>query len=129
MEQKTILIVEDDESLRDIYSMFLELENYKVLTAHNGKVALDLLQSLPRTLLPDCIILDLMMPVMDGNGLLKAMGSNPVLFKIPVIICSAFGEFEVSKQIFQIINKPLKLDDLKENIERCTNHNQISLHA
>ncbi len=129
MKQKTILIVEDDESLREIYSIFLELENYKVLTANNGKVALDLLQSLPRTLLPDCIILDLMMPVMDGNGLLRAMGSNPVLFNIPVIICSAFGKLEVSKQIFQIINKPLKLDDLKENIERCTNHNQISLHA
>jgi DNA-binding NtrC family response regulator len=118
MKNKTILIVEDDDSLREIYSLLLELEGHRILKAENGKVAFDLLKSLPHSLLPDCITLDLRMPLMDGNALLKAMSGDSELCRIPVILCSAFGDYDQTSQIVEVFPKPFKLEKFLEAINR-----------
>lgn len=119
-----ILIIEDDESLREIYSIYFEIEGFKVSQAENGQSALDMLQGLHKRDYPDCIVLDLMMPVMDGKSFLKVLNSmvDRELRNIPVIICSAFGEYEPTPQVFQFLYKPLQLDTLLESVNRCLIH-------
>jgi CheY-like chemotaxis protein len=69
MDKKTVLIVEDDNDLRDAYVMILESEGIKTKAAENGQVALDLIAAEGD---PGVIFLDLRMPVMDGIEFLKA---------------------------------------------------------
>ena len=64
---QTILVIEDEEDLNDVYQLILKRAGYKVETALNGKEALDSLKSFE----PDLILLDLRMPVMDGNEFLQ----------------------------------------------------------
>ena len=84
---KRILVVEDDESICEVEKILFESEGYEVLTAANGKEALDSLASNPR---PDLIVLDLMMPEMDGFQVLEKIRTNPdqKLAKTPVIVLS-----------------------------------------
>ena len=63
-QNKKILIIEDEDDLREIYSDFFSSEGYDVQTSSNGRLALDLLLSLEPESYPSCIVLDLMMPVM-----------------------------------------------------------------
>jgi CheY-like chemotaxis protein len=84
---KTILVVEDDEIIRDISSMILEEEGYRVVTAEDGRHALEILGELPAY--PDLALVDWAMPVMSGAELLLAMQASPYLSRIPVLVCSA----------------------------------------
>ncbi len=80
-----ILLVEDDKDILEFNTGYLEQNNFKVLKAKNGKEAIELLEKT----LPDLIISDLMMPELDGIGLLRSLKSNPQCDHIPVIILSA----------------------------------------
>jgi CheY-like chemotaxis protein len=83
-----IVVVDDDEAIRETTKLALELRGYVVLTAANGKEAFDLLGKIP----PPCLILlDLMMPVMDGWGFVKALELDPKLEALPVVVVTAFG--------------------------------------
>jgi len=64
---KKVLIIEDEKPLRDVYALILEKEGFRVNTAENGKVGIKKLHDFK----PDLIILDMLMPVMDGIGFLK----------------------------------------------------------
>lgn len=66
MKSKCVLLVEDDEDVRTTIKEILELEEYRVLECRNGKEALNTLLSLSKEELPDCILLDIMMPEMNG---------------------------------------------------------------
>ena len=81
---KRVLIVEDDADLRDMMSTLLQLEGFETVAAPNGAVALDLLD--PGL---DAILLDLMMPVMDGWEFRRQQLSRPAAAGIPVIVVSA----------------------------------------
>ncbi len=84
---KKILIVDDEEPLRMLYEEELNREGYEVLTASNGKEALSLLEKTK----PDLIILDIMMPVMDGMETLGPVhGKNR---DIPIILHTSYPEF------------------------------------
>ena len=65
---KKVLIIEDEKLLRDVYAMILKKEGYSVGLAENGKIGIDKLKSFN----PDLILLDMLMPVMDGLGFLKS---------------------------------------------------------
>ncbi len=80
-----ILIVEDDKDILEFNTTYLEQNKFKVLKAKNGKEAIELLEKT----LPDLIISDMMMPELDGIGLLKAVKNNTQSNHIPVIILSA----------------------------------------
>src|SRR4051794_36894212 len=84
---QTILIVEDDEAIRETMQLALEMRGYGVITAGNGKEGLDALTAKQR---PCLILLDLMMPVMDGWGFLGEIEQDPSLGRIPVVVVPAF---------------------------------------
>jgi CheY-like chemotaxis protein len=83
LDQKTVLIVEDDTDLRDSLSDALGLEDYAVLVASNGKEALALLPILKR---PCGIVLDIFMPVMSGTQFYQEIKTRPAWANIPVMI-------------------------------------------
>lgn len=88
--KKKLLIVEDDDYLRDFYTELLSGEGYEVITAKNGQLGYDL------TLLqkPDLIILDLMMPVMSGKTMLHNLRKIGEFRWLPIIILTNAGDID-----------------------------------
>ncbi|MEP7189188.1 MAG: response regulator [Roseiflexaceae bacterium] len=114
-----ILLVEDDYGVRDALTMLLEDEGYVVATAINGKEALDLLAT--HTPLPDVILLDLAMPIMDGWAFRAAQQQDERLAHIPVIVLSA--DRSVAKKAADItadayLGKPVPIEELISILER-----------
>ncbi len=106
----TVLIVEDDLDTREMLGRFLELEGYKVETAENGKRALERLGSGVGACV---ILLDLMMPVMDGWQFRQEQIRDASLADIPVIVVSAAGRERLEKiQANAYLSKPVDLDEL-----------------
>lgn len=85
----TVLIVEDDDDLREMLARFLDVQGARPVTARNGQEALDILGNQPR---PDVILLDLIMPVMDGWSFLRRQQSQATIADIPVVIVSAVAD-------------------------------------
>lgn len=83
---KKILVVDDEKDIVDLLKYNLQKEGYKVLTAGNGKEAIERTQQQP-----DLILLDIMMPVMDGLQTLKALKQNKETESIPIIFLTAKG--------------------------------------
>jgi CheY-like chemotaxis protein len=81
-----ILIVEDDPSLRSMLRLIFELAGYEVAEAAHGKAALDLISA---SELPDVVMTDLMMPVMNGNEFIRQLRSEPRTALIPIVVVSA----------------------------------------
>ena len=103
----TVLIAEDDEAIRDGLSMSLEIEGYRVLTAADGRAALELLPTLES---PCLLLLDLLMPVMNGWELLEAKNANPALAGIPVVVLSSADEKQPLPGVAAFVPKPYQLD-------------------
>ena len=109
-ERSTILIVEDDFDTREMLGRFLELEGYAVESASNGRQALERLEEGARACL---ILLDLMMPVMDGWQFRREQVQNEALADIPVIVVSAAGRDRIQQiQADAYLSKPVDLDEL-----------------
>lgn len=87
---KKILIVEDDAILLEMYRDKFIKEEFTVITAANGKIGLE--KALEQK--PDIILLDLMMPVMDGKQMLGRLREFPQFKKLPVIVLTNAGEIE-----------------------------------
>jgi CheY-like chemotaxis protein len=101
---KTILVVDDDPGLVESLCIWLEQEGFTTQSAQNGKEALDLIRSGP---LPDLILLDLMMPVMDGCDLYDIIRCDDAFESIAVIAMSALGELPKTRTLPQVLRKPL----------------------
>lgn len=107
-----VLVVEDDADLREMMAQLLSLEGFQTASVSNGREALEYLQS---TDPPDVILLDLMMPVMDGWEFRRRQRSNPDLAEVPVIVLSALDASraaDVDAEAF--LKKPLDFDRLLE---------------
>jgi CRP/FNR family transcriptional regulator, polysaccharide utilization system transcription regulator len=87
---KTILLIEDNKEIRKNTSEILELANYKVITAENGKIGIELAKKES----PDLIICDVMMPQLDGFGVLQVLSQNAATASIPFIFLTAKTEKE-----------------------------------
>ena len=114
---KCILVVDDEDAIREAVVDTLEYEGYRVVSATNGLQALDEV----RAAKPDVIILDLMMPVMDGWTFLQQCRSDPLCSCTPVMVMSAFPAFEASTSQFHVearLAKPFDLDDLVGAVKR-----------
>ncbi|MEN9702531.1 MAG: hypothetical protein RIR55_1873 [Bacteroidota bacterium] len=83
-----ILLIEDNEALRENTAEILALANYEIITAENGKIGVEKAMSNP----PDLIVCDIMMPVLDGYGVYQIISNNPELKHIPFIFLSAKSE-------------------------------------
>jgi CheY-like chemotaxis protein len=120
MEGSSILIVDDDVHIREALSEILEARGYTVLEAANGLEALGLLRSGP---LPAAIVVDLMMPVMDGYTFLEEQRKDPALAQIPVAIITAgsvIDDHRITPPPPPILRKPLKLPQFFEVLGRLT---------
>src|ERR1035437_1337215 len=85
---KTILLIEDNKDMRENIAEILELSKFKVFTAENGKVGVELAQKIK----PDPIICDIMMPVLDGYGVIHLLAKNSETANIPFIFLTAKSE-------------------------------------
>ena len=112
---KRILLVEDNEDIREALAETLRDSGYDVSEAANGKEALDHLASLSDG--PCLVLLDLMMPVMSGPELLKLMQENQRLASLPVIVLSAAGQPENAPTAKRFIRKPPDQELLLKLIE------------
>lgn len=114
-----VLVVEDDPSVSRVLTLQLERRGYQVETAPNGAQGYETLQRS----LPDCVILDLMMPVMDGFELLKRIRSLARSASIPVVILTASEDdrHRMRGRQYQAdyyLNKPFDIDELDLTIRR-----------
>ena len=126
-----VLVVEDDDDTRDSLEELLGNEGYGVLAAANGAAALRLLRAAPRARKPPCdlVILDLMMPVMNGWDFRARQRADPALAGIPVLLMSAGGHLaSVSGELQadDYISKPVEVPDFLDKIARLHTRSEMS---
>jgi CheY-like chemotaxis protein len=117
LELHDILVVDDDPAIRDVVVDILEMSDYAVRTASNGAEALDEI----RQRRPSAVLLDLMMPVMNGWEFLRQCRNEQCCAPVPVVIMSAARDAgtvadELGAQAF--LPKPFELDDILTVIDR-----------
>ena len=123
--RNTVLLVEDSKAVQQLYRNKLVLEQFHVITADNGMEAIKALSSEK----PDIILLDLMMPVMDGYKVLQVVKTDPKLSKIPVLVFSAKGQPEEVEKALNlgaagyIVKATTKINEVIDRI-RTTISNQ-----
>jgi len=128
-DSNQVLVVDDDLHIRYALVDALEDEGYRALAASNGAEALQVLRELPEP--PAVILLDLMMPVMDGWQFRAQQQRDPLLSKIPVVVVSAIGNgmgeaFQVSASAY--LKKPFLIQDLVATVGRfCSNQVSVNL--
>jgi len=111
-----ILIVEDDADLREMMAQLLTLEGYRASTVANGREALEYLSQGDK---PDVILLDLMMPVMDGWEFRRQQQADAQISKVPVIVLSALDQNRASDvNADAFLKKPLDFDRLLELVRQ-----------
>lgn len=93
-----IAIIEDDQAISQMYRMKFEAEGYAVETAENGKLGLELCEEFK----PDIILLDLMMPEMNGDEMLEKLRATPGGKKIEVVILTNMGEQEIPEKVKEL---------------------------
>ena len=116
--QCPVLIVEDDEDLRDMMAQMLAIEGFAATAVANGREALDYLR---RAVKPHVILLDLMMPVMDGWEFRRRQQADPELAPVPVIVLSALDRSRAAPvDAIAFLKKPLDFDRLLELVrDQC----------
>jgi CheY-like chemotaxis protein len=115
---KTILVVDDEYAIVEALAALLADEGYRVVTAMNGKEALERLEAE----LPDLVLLDVMMPVLDGRSVLKAIRASATWSRVPVVMMSAApkGSFGPPQALAfdAFLHKPFGVAPLLETISR-----------
>ena len=112
----TVFVVEDDPDTREMIGRFLELEGFTVIFAANGKQALERLGAGASA---SVILLDLMMPVMDGWEFRRQQIRQARLAQIPVIVVSAAGRERIEQlHADHYLTKPLDLEELLQTVTR-----------
>jgi CheY-like chemotaxis protein len=113
---EVVLVVDDDQDIRDALCELLEDEGYHVVSAANGREALAYLGSRE----PPCVILlDLMMPIMDGWEFRRRQQGDPKWANIPVVVITAAGQYgSASIDADRVLPKPLQLDHVLEALQQ-----------
>ncbi len=106
--ERVVLVVDDDEVTRQTVRDLLREEGYTVYTAGNGAVAVALLREIPK---PCLILLDLMMPVLDGRGVMDALRADDVLTAIPIVVVTAARDIGDVGHL-PVLRKPFDLQAL-----------------
>ena len=116
----SLLVVDDDPRVRHLLHRVLERDGYVVTCAASGAEALEML----REFLPDVVILDWMMPGLDGAEVLRRMAADPTTAGVRVIVYTASNDFEVEQEALRLgawacVQKLGGTSDLREHIECC----------
>jgi CheY-like chemotaxis protein len=112
--EKPVLLVDDDPGLRETTRYLLEEEGYRVRTAGDGEEAIQILASPPR---PGLVLLDLVMPVMDGWQFLAEAQSRGLLAEVPVVVVSATRGAKPAG-VEALLHKPARFDELLSTVAR-----------
>jgi len=116
----TVLVVDDEPLIAMALEAALEDAGYGVATAANGRQGLERLAEAPR---PDLVLLDMMMPVMNGPAMLAAMAADPELAGIPVVVLSSLPEeairARVGEGVAAILRKPCTAEQVLGAIARA----------
>ncbi len=123
--KSTIMVVDDEPELIDILRLMLERKGYSVSCAYNGPQLLAGLEEQK----PDLILLDVMMPEMDGLEVLTRLKGNPDTVSIPVIMLTALDRYEDRLRGYKLgadhyISKPYTMTQLTEGINRLLTGDQ-----
>ncbi|HXE71737.1 MAG TPA: response regulator [Candidatus Nitrosotenuis sp.] len=110
---RRILVVDDDEHIRKSLSTYLGMEEFAVDTAASGAEALSSARANP----PDLMVLDIMMPEMDGFEVVEALRAEPSTARVPIILLTARGQDSDILRGYQLgvssyLTKPFNLDEL-----------------
>ncbi|OGS37662.1 MAG: hypothetical protein A2506_10300 [Elusimicrobia bacterium RIFOXYD12_FULL_66_9] len=123
----SILIVDDEPSVVMLERFLLEKAGHSVSEACNGQEALEALgvePENPAASLPDLVLLDVMMPIVDGHAVAKAMSVHPRASKVPILVISAKGDmrelFEEMPQVAGFFQKPFDPKLLRETVTKLT---------
>jgi DNA-binding NarL/FixJ family response regulator len=128
---KSILIIEDEPEMRRNLATILHLEHYQVLTADNGREGVDL----ARHAHPDLIVCDIMMPELDGPGVLMELQNDPTTMHIPFIFLTARGEKNEVRSGMNLgaddyLTKPVDRTDMLKSIHaRLARADQLAKRA
>jgi two-component system, OmpR family, alkaline phosphatase synthesis response regulator PhoP len=119
-----ILVIDDELSIVEMLSAFLEEEGLQVMTAYNGQEGLERLANAR----PAVVVSDVMMPVLDGWELCRRMQADPRYQSIPVVLMSAVGTAASLDQCryAALVRKPFELDEMLQTITRLLNPNASS---
>lgn len=114
-----VLIVDDEYGLAEMTAELLAMQGYTVATAINGKLALESLCEMR----PDVILVDVMMPIMSGDEMVRHLKRDPALRDIPIIMMSAAGreglDAELQRLIGSFLHKPFTFDELMAALRRA----------
>lgn len=129
LSKNTILIIDDDLLNRTLLSKLLS-DSYKTVEAGNGKIGMDILEKRSHEIA--CILLDLIMPVMDGYEFLRTMRKDPKFMNIPVLVISSDEDRDGEKRCFELgawdfIRKPFNEVTVKLRIGSIINRSQLNL--
>ncbi len=117
LAKKTILIVDDEFGILEVLESILSDAGFSVQSAINGQEALSRMQKT----VPDLVILDFMMPLLDGAGVITAMRADKRLRSVPVLLASALPEKTIAEHCNSynvFLRKPYKTERLMEEISR-----------
>ena len=113
-QPKTIVLVEDDEGIRETMAALLEDEGFVVAQAANGQEGLAQLRAAAD---PCLVLLDLWMPVMNGWQMLEQLRADETLRGVPVVVISAAGELPPPVGAAAFLKKPIRLEVLLETVD------------
>lgn len=112
----TIMIIDDNQALLQLLHRYLSSHRCRVFTVSNGEKGWELLQ----TIVPDALIMDVMMPELDGWELLQRIRSNPITQYIPVIVCTVFNNSELAFALgaTDFLHKPVDQGMISQALKR-----------
>jgi len=120
MDQKTVMIIEDEEDAAELFAEMMRVSGYRVVKTSKSAPAIAMMTAEK----PDVILLDIMMPEISGLDILRQMRSDPALENIPVVVITAKGMPADIKNGMEAgastyLTKPVGFLDLKEAVERA----------
>lgn len=121
-ERRAVMIVDDDDAIREALEDVLSDEGYDVVGVSDGQQALDyLLADLHPAKRPSAILVDLWMPVMDGWKFLDALLEDPRFSRIPLVVLTAARDQRARDlRVAEVLTKPVQLQQVLGALERLT---------
>jgi CheY-like chemotaxis protein len=115
----SIMVVEDDDDIRNTIIELLESEGFRTESAINGKDALDLLGKIPK---PCLVLLDMMMPIMNGREFLDRVMADSSLSPIPILVVSAVADRTNTTGSIGFLKKPIDIDMVLKMVNKYCHH-------
>ena len=120
MNEKTVLIIEDEEDAAELFAEMMRVSGYRVIKTSRSTPAIGMMTAEK----PDVVLLDIMMPEISGLDILRQMRRDPALANIPVVVITAKGmpadiKNGMEAGAFTYLTKPVGYLDLKEAVERA----------